>query len=77
MCRQPSAAHQPEQCIQEPCMDRLVELGNTPLTGGSASGRGRGEDSGGRGRGSRGGEKEIPLAHSDYLIIKSYRIHPS
>ena len=37
-------------------MDRLVELGNTLLIGGSASGRGRG-DSGGRGRGSRGGER--------------------
>ena len=35
-------------------MDMLVELGNTPLTGGPASGTGRGEDSGGRGRGNRG-----------------------
>ena len=60
-------------------MNRVVELGNTLLTGGSASGRGRDKDSGGKGggRGSRGGEKEIPLAHSDYLIIKSYRVHPS
>ena len=43
VCRQPSIAHQPEQCNPELCMDRLVKIGNTLLTGGSASGRGRGE----------------------------------
>ena len=43
VCRQPSTAHQPEQCNPELCMDRLVKIGKTLLTGGSASGRGRGE----------------------------------